>query len=439
MRHEIKETITLGWPIVLGNLTQMFLGVIDSAMVGSIHSSQLAAASFVNNLLTVPSILGIGITMAIAPLVAQARGNNDQDKPLEIAFNGFLLSGGLILLLAAIFHLGKNMVYIMGQDQVVADLAKPYLVWMSWSMLPMVLFLAVKQYADGLGLTRWPMYLGLAALPLNGVLNYVFIFGKAGLPRMELEGAGIATFITRVILFAIMAWMVLRQPAFAPYRAHLRRQLRWDSGRAREMARIGIPTALQFTMEAGAFAVSGLMAGWLGYIQQAAHQIVLLLASMTFMVSLGISAAGSIRVAHAEGQGDFARVRNIGYSTLLMAVVYGLLCAIFLFAGKHFLPALFNQEKEVLEWAAGLMILAGIFQISDATQAVGVGLLRGIQDVRRPTIYVAIAYWVVGIPFGYLFAFPLHFQVQGLWVGFILGLSSSALLLFFRFRNKVRT
>lgn len=302
----------------------------------------------------------------------------------------------------------------------------------------MVLFLAVKQFSDGLGLTRWPMYLSLAALPMNAGLNYLFIFGYAGLPRLELEGAGIATFITRLLLFLVMAILVFRQPAFAPYRARVRQQLRWDVARAREMARIGIPSALQFTMEAGAFAFSGLMAGWLGYIQQAAHQIVLLIASTTFMVSLGISAAGSIRVAHAEGQQNAHLVRSIGYSTLLMAVAYGLVCAIALFAGRYYLPGLFNKETDVLGWASGLMILAGIFQISDSTQAVGVGLLRGIQDVRRPTLFVALAYWGIGIPIGYLLAFPLGMHVNGLWIGFILGLSSSAMLLFFRFRKMAR-
>lgn len=438
MRNEIKETLALGWPIILGNLTQMFLGIIDSAMVGAIHSSQLAAASFVNNLITVPMILGQGMTMAIAPLVAQARGHNEPNKPLEIAFNGFLLSGGLILVLAILLHFGQGIVYYMGQDAIVEDLAGPYLRWMSWSMLPMVLFLAAKQFADGLGLTRWPMYLSLASLPVNAGLNYLFIFGHAGLPRLELEGAGIATFITRLLLFLVMVAIIFKQPAFAPYRAQVRQQLRWDILRAREMARIGIPSSLQFTMEAGAFAFSGLMAGWLGYIQQAAHQIVLLIASTTFMVSLGISAAGSIRVAHAEGQRNPHLVRSIGYSTLLMAVAYGLFCAIGLFASRYYLPGLFNKETDVLKWASGLMILAGIFQISDATQAVGVGLLRGIQDVRRPTLFVALAYWGIGIPIGYILAFPLQMHVSGLWIGFILGLSSSAVLLFFRFRKMVR-
>jgi MATE family multidrug resistance protein len=156
------------------------------------------------------------------------------------------------------------------------------------------------------------------------------------------------------------------------------------------------------------------------------------------MVSLGISAAGTIRVAHADGSGDRRLVRGIGYSTLVMAVVYGLFCAILLFAGQHFIPSFFNREAPVLGYAAGLMLLAGIFQISDSTQAVGVGLLRGLQDVRWPTVFVALAYWGIGIPVGYVLAFPLNWQVNGLWVGFIVGLSSSALLLFFRFKRLVR-
>ncbi|MFM7092280.1 MAG: MATE family efflux transporter, partial [Bacteroidota bacterium] len=324
----------------------------------------------------------------------------------------------------------------MGQDDIVVELSGSYLRWMTWSMLPMILFMVIKQFSDGLGETKWPMYLSLASLPVNGFLNYLFIFGKFGFPRMELDGAGLATFISRLLLFIVIIFLVVYKSAYKPYLQEVKQAFLLKMAGIKEILRVGIPSAVQYGMEAGAFAVSGVMSGWLGYVQQAAHQIALNMAAITYMVSLGISSAGSIRVANARGQGNVEQVKKIGYSNFTMAAVYGLICAFLLFLGRNRLPQLFNDEMEVLTYTTGLMILAGIFQISDSTQAVGIGLLRGVQDMKIPTFIVLLAYWIVGIPVGYFLAFQLKWEVYGLWVGFIVGLSSSALLLFFRFRHK---
>jgi len=438
MWGEIRQTLKLGWPIILGNLSQMALGIIDSAMVGAIHSSQLAAASFVNNIITIPLILGIGLTMAISPLVANALGEGDTDKPLRILYNGTWIVGLTSLFMALALHLGADMVYYMGQDRIVAELSKPYLIWMAWGMIPMSLFMAVKQFADGLGKTRLPMYLALLSLPINVLLNYAFIFGKWGAPRMELEGAGVGTLVSRLVIMVGIILLVFKGAGFAPYRLHLKEQLQIRAGRLRDVFRIGIPSSLQYGMESASFAVSGIMAGWLGYVQQAAHQIALGLVSITFMVSLGVSVAGSIRVAYAYGQREWKQARQIGITTLAMAGAYGLACAIMFVAGRHYLPLLFNDEALVLEYAAMLMVLAAVFQISDSVQAVGVGLLRGIQDVRIPTVFVGFAYWAVGIPAGYGLAFLAGWQIAGIWAGFVLGLSASAVLLTYRFLRLTR-
>jgi len=437
MRRELRETLTLGWPIILGNLSQMFLGVIDNAMVGAIHSSQLAASSFVNNVLTIPIVLGFGLTMAVSPLVAHALGNGNLRKPLEIAVNGLLVALVMMFSLALLTELTSDFFLPrMGQDDVVVELSGPYLRWMTWGMLPMILFMILKQFSDGLGETKWPMYLSLAALPLNAGLNYLLIFGTFGFPRMELMGAGIATFLTRVFLLLAMILLLLYRKTYQPYLRHFRESAFLRLSGIRDILRVGIPSAVQYGMEAGAFAVSGLMSGWLGYVQQAAHQIALNLAAITYMVSLGISSAGSIRVANAHGQGDREQVRRIGYGNFAMAIGYGLFSALLLVLGREFFPQLFNKENQVLAFTGGLMVLAGLFQISDASQAVGVGLLRGIQDMRIPTLIVFIAYWVIGIPVGYMLAFSMEWAVYGLWVGFIVGLSISAILLFLRFRHK---
>ena len=438
MWNEVRQTLKLGWPIILGNLSQMALGIIDSAMVGAIHSSQLAAASFVNNIITIPLILGIGLTMAISPLVANALGEGDEDKPLRILYNGMWIVGLASFAMALGLHLGVNMVYQMGQDRIVADLSGPYLKWMAWGMIPMSLFMAMKQFADGLGKTRLPMYLAVLSIPINVLVNYAFIFGKWGAPRMELEGAGVGTLVSRVMIMIGIAVLIFRGKDFLPYRLHLKEQLQIRSGRMRDVIRIGVPSGLQYGMESASFALSGIMAGWLGYIQQAAHQIALGFAAITFMVSLGISAAGSIRVAFAHGRRDWKQARHIGTTTLAMAGAYGLACALAFIAGRHQLPLLFNDEAPVLEFAATLMLFAAVFQISDSVQAVGVGLLRGIQDVRIPTLFVALAYWGIGIPAGYVLAFEAGWNIAGIWTGFVCGLSASAALLSFRFLRLTR-
>ena len=422
----------------MGNLSQMALGIIDSAMVGAIHSSQLAAASFVNNIITIPLILGIGLTMAISPLVANALGGGDNDKPLRILYNGMWIVGLVSLTMALILHFGVDMVYYMGQDRIVADLSGPYLQWMAWGMIPMSLFMAMKQFADGLGKTRLPMYLAVLSLPINVLVNYAFIFGKWGAPRMELEGAGVGTLVSRVVVMISITILIFKGTGFAPYRRRLKEQLQFRADRMRDVFRIGVPSSLQYGMESASFAVSGIMAGWLGYVQQAAHQIALGMASITFMVSLGISAAGSIRVAYAYGRREWRQARQIGITTLAMAGVYGLACALLFIAGRHHLPLLFNDEAPVLEYAAMLMSLAAVFQISDSVQAVGVGLLRGIQDVRIPTVFVGVAYWGIGIPAGYGLAFMAGWHIAGIWAGFVLGLSASAVLLSFRFLKLTR-
>ncbi len=431
--REIQETLKLGWPIILGNVTQIILGVIDSAMVGAIHSSQLAASAFVNNLISLPMILGLGMTMAISPLVATAMGEGDREKPLRIMFNGLFLAGVLAVFLATVMQLGIGFVDHMGQDEIVATLSKPYLSWMLWGMVPMVLFLAIKQFADGLGFTRGALYVAVAVIPLNILLNYVFIFGKWGAPRMELTGAGVGTLVSRLIVLMGMMALIAFGKDFRPYRQNLAAQLQLRRDRMWDVLRIGIPSSLQYGMESAAFAFSGIMVGWLGYVQQAAHQIALSFAALTFMVALGISAAGSIRVAYAYGKKDWPKARNIGTSTIRLAIGYGVLCALMFVIGRHTLPLVFNDEPAVLAYAASLFLLAGVFQISDSVQAVGVGLLRGLQDVRVPTFFVGLAYWVIGVPAGYLLAFVAGWEVLGIWTGFVLGLSASAILLSSRF------
>lgn len=435
--EEIKLTAKLGWPIVLSNLTQISLPIIDGVMVGSIHSNQLAAASLVINLISIPVLLCMGLTMAISPLVSASLGKSDYKSPLEILVNGMFIGGIFSLLLALIFHFGKEAVFHLGQDLEVARIAQDYLVIIAWRLVPFALFSSLSRFAQGLGETRLVMTLNLFTIPLNIFLNYILIFGHWGMPFLALKGAGYGTFLTQFFALILFVFIIFRSEKFSRYRIDLGAAIQIKLTRIREIIKIGVPVGIQLSLESGAFAFSGLMAGWLGVHQQAAHQIGIYISSLTYVVSIGICTAGSIRVAFFFGKKDWDSVFSIGKSTAILAFIIGSIFSLILIAGYVHIPSLFSKDLEVIRFAKIVLLMTALFQLSDAIQATSAGILRGIQDVKIPTYLSLIAYWVIGIPAGYIFAFQLDWGITGLWMGLILGLSFNALLLTFRFFRKV--
>jgi MATE family multidrug resistance protein len=436
MWKEFRNTLVIAGPIIISNVSQVGLGLIDSAMIGAIDYRQLAASSLVINILGIPQVLGIGMTMAISPLVAMANGRNDVERASKVAFNGVILAAVVALVIAVSIVCSRQLLFHLGQDPQVAMFAKPYYEVMAWSLIPMIIFLAVKQFTDALEFTKTAMLLSLLSLPMNAFLNWLFIYGKFGFPRLELFGTGIATLITRIVIAVTLIIIVLRHKVFKPYFEARHKAWKIDKKMWRELLHIGIPSSLQYGMEAGAFSISGIMIGWLGATTQAAHQIALNLASTTFMASLGLSMAGSIRVANAYGRNDKKGLRHIGKSTIAGGLGYGVICGLLFILLQHQLPFAFTNNNEVAAIAASLLVYGALFQISDATQAIGVGLLRGIHDVRMPTFFVAIAYWAIGIPVGYFLAFNMQLHAAGIWLGFVIGLTISSLLLNSRFLKK---
>ena len=438
MFKEFLKTLRIAVPLIISNVSQMALGLIDSAMIGPIDYRQLAASSLVINVLAIPMVLGSGMTMAISPLVAMANGRQDINKASKILFNGFLLSTLTALIIVTLIVTTPQLLFHLGQEEIVATFALPYYKIMTWSMIPMLMFLAAKQFSDGLEITKTAMVLSLSSLPLNAFLNWVLIYGNLGAPRLELFGTGVATLITRVIIAAIMILVILRHRVYKPYLAIRHKAWKVSGKTWKELLQIGIPSSMQYGMESAAFSVSGIMIGWLGATAQAAHQIALNIASTTFMASLGLSLAGSIRVANAYGRKDRLQMRSIGTSTMAGGLAYGIFCAVFFIVLKDYLPFIFTNNPGVAAISSTLLVLGAFFQISDATQAIGVGLLRGIRDVKLPTAFVAIAYWVIGIPVGYYLAFKVNLGASGIWMGFIVGLTVSSILLNARFLKKSR-
>lgn len=438
-RLEAKNTLKLAFPIILGELAQMSLHIIDTAMIGVVGYKQLAAASLVLNVLNIPFILGIGITIAVAQMVSMAHGRFDKQLVSHYFYNGFWLSAFSAIIISIGLILSKNVLYHLGQDAEVVQLAMPFMNIMCLSIIPMVLFMALKQFADGLQHTKTAMVLSLSAIPINIFLNWLMIYGNWGVPRMELVGAGYATLITRTIIFIALGLVILNHKIFRKYMAVGKNQWRFKKASLVQLLKIGIPSSLQIGMEAGAFAVSGILVGTISAKAQAAHQIALTCASFTFMVSLGLSQAGSIRVSNAFGMKNWPKIAVVGKSTLAMAIFYGVLCCILFLCLNRFLPLLFNRDAEVVQIASTLLLFAALFQISDALQTSSAGLLRGIKDVNVPTGFIALAYWVLGIPIGYMLAFWYNMKANGIWLGFIIGLSFSALFLTWRFLRSIKT
>lgn len=437
LKAEATKTWKLSSPIILGELTQMALAIIDAAMVGSINYKHLAAASLVNSVMNIPFILGVGITISVSQLVSTAHGRKNGFLVSHYLFNGFVLCTITAMLISLGLILGEKLLFNLKQDPEVARLAVPYFRIMSLSLIPSLIFFALKHFTDALEKTRTAMILSLLSLPINIILNWLLIYGNWGFPRLELIGAGLGTLITRFLMLISLVIIVLIHPIFRRYILIWKKQWFISKQTLLELLRIGLPVSLQLIMELSAFAISGIIIGTIGAIELAAHQIAISCALFTFMVSLGLAQGASIRISNAWGRNNWHAIRTIGKSTTISALIYGLLCALVFLVFREKTPDLFTKNTKVLSLSATLLLYAAVFQISNAIQATSASMLRGIKDVKMPTLYIAIAYWAIGIPVGYIMAFTVGLGVYGMWIGFIAGITFSAVILTIRFNKFV--
>lgn len=437
LREQAGKTLKLSLPIIFGELAQMSLHLIDSAMIGAVGYKQLAAAALVISVINIPFVVGIGVTVSVSQMVSLAHGKSDEKLISHYFYNGFWLCAWFAVIISLALVFGTDVLFRLGQDAEVARLAQPFMRLLGVSLVPMILFLALKHFADGLQKTRAAMILSFVAVPLNVFFNWLLIYGNLGFPRLELIGAGWATLLTRTLIFLILGAIVLRHSAFREYTRIRGEQWKLRARTLKDLLYIGIPTGLQMGLEVGAFAVSAILIGTIDAVSLAAHQIAITLAAMTFMVSVGLSQGSSIRTSNALGRVDWQAISAIGKSTLIISLLFGSFCAASFIVLRHSLPLTFNDEAAVVALASTLLLYAAFFQISDSLQAIAAGLLRGIKDVKIPTILIAVAYWLVGIPSGYLLAFHFNLGAVGMWLGFIIGLTFSALFLTVRFLKMV--
>ncbi|MEM6801983.1 MAG: MATE family efflux transporter [Bacteroidota bacterium] len=432
-KKDLEETLRLSGPVIVAQLGLVLMGVIDNMMIGDIGYEYLSAASLGNSIYFIVAVLGMGITFAISPLVAEA------DAAGDIELCGLYLRQGVFasLLSALILCLVMlGMTYLLPyMDQPIQDvqLGTPYLNILNISLIPMLLFLAYKQFSDGLSFTKAAMYVTLAGLFFNVFVNWLLIYGNWGFPRLELIGAGIGTLSSRTFMLALIASYINYSPRFQKYSPALRLR-EWKKKVFQKIFEIGLPSGLQYFFEVGAFAGAVIMIGWIGIPERSAHQIVINIAGTTYMLVSGLAAGAAIRVGNALGRNDVSGMKKAGFAGIYLGAFIMFLTAILFITGKNWLPALYVDDSKVLLISAQLMIIGGLFQIFDGVQAVGLSVLRGMQDVRIPTIIAFISYWIIALPVGYLLAFNFGFGVNGIWYGFVISLGFAAFALVYRFQ-----
>lgn len=436
---EIRRTLALAFPIIIGHLSQMLMGITDSVMIGRIGAVPLAASAFANVLFTVAFITGIGILTSVSVLVARAHGARQSRDCAEYLRHGIWLGLGLALVGMALMLAATLRLEHFGQPVEVVAAVEPYLQLIALSLVPTMLFQVLRQFSEAVGHPWGPMVILLSAVALNAVLNWVLIYGHWGAPALGLAGAGWATLIARMVAALVLwLWLRHRSEVKAEWPAH-KDNARWfapvSRSHLRAMFGIGIPAAGQLLFEAGAFASAALMMGWIGTIALAAHQIALNCAALVFMVPLGMSIATSVRIGRAVGEKNFAALRPIGFGSMATGLCFAVgSTIIFALAGK-FIVAGFTPDTAVVALAARLLIVAAVFQIFDGSQVIAAGALRGMADVKVPTVITFTAYWLIALPMGY-FLGVRGIGPLGVWYGLAAGLAFAAILLARRFYVK---
>lgn len=424
---------------MISQLGHTMVHTADSVIVGHFAGTiPLAAVSLVNSVFMVVMVIGLGLAFGLTPLVAQENGRNRKDECAKLLSNSIVLNiiAGILLFIFVYFG-SMAMLNHLDQDPAVVKEAKPFLLILSLSILPIMVFSAFKQFAEGLGFTKQAMRITIWGNVVNIVLAVIFVKGMFGIEPMGISGVGYATLIDRCLMALVMGIYIFKSRSFRPYIQHFRMRA-IDRARSFQILKIGSPVAMQYVFEVGAFAAAAILAGQLGAIEQASHQVAINLASMTYMMASGIASAATIQVGTSYGKNNIPRLFRFSASSYHIVLVFMILAALIFAIFNHQLPWIYTSDKAVILFAAQLLIIAGFFQLFDGTQAVGLGILRGMSDVNTPTFIVFFSYWIVGLPLGWVMGFRMGLGLQGIWYGLTIGLMISTTLLYLRYRAKSR-
>ncbi len=429
LKDHLLKNLSLSFPIMISQLGHITVGVFDSLMIGKVSVSQLAAVSLATSIFSFILLFCIGLSYGITPLIS----SSDRGKKYvsSILYNGMLVNVISCILLVSFVILTKHLLSYLGQDAEVLFHTYSYLDIICISLIPLILFQTFKQFIEGLGFTKPSMYISVISNVINVVLNAVLIFGLFGFPRLEIIGAAYATLISRIIMFLLILIYCLNDRRFSKY--ILKTKFLINLNHIKDIFRIGFASGLQYIFEVGAFSVATVMTGSIGAIHLAAHQIALNLASISYMIASGIGSASMISLSYFDGKRNFEDMRRSGFASFLLVFILMIVSALVFIMLRNYLPVLYVDDSSVINIASTLLIIAGLFQISDGIQAVALGILRGIRDIKKPTIITFISYWIISIPLSYFLGIEYGYGVYGIWIGLSVGLTLAAIFHVTRF------
>lgn len=443
---EFSYNLKLAYPVILGMLGHTLIGVVDNIMVGKLGSTELAAVSLGNSMIFIAMSIGIGFSTAITPIVAEADAENDAKKIRSAFHHGLFLCTILGFSLFTIVVLSKPLMVFLHQPKEVMDLALPYLDWVAFSLIPLIIYQGYKQFADGLSHTKYSMYAIIMANVVHIGLNYVLIYGMWIFPKLGIQGAALGTVISRILMVLFMHLILRYHKELRVYFSDFQfNQIRKTI--LKKIINLGFPSAMQMLFEVTLFTAGIWLCGNIGKTSQAANQIALTLATITFMFAMGLSVTAMIRVSNQKGLLDFKQLVVVARSIFLLAVIIETVFALLFIVLHNYLPHLFLDmgnasqavaNEDVIAIASKLLIVAAIFQISDGIQVVVLGALRGLQDVKIPMYITFIAYWVIGFPISFVLGEFTELKAVGVWIGLLAGLASAALFLYIRFEKLTR-
>jgi multidrug resistance protein, MATE family len=435
-QNHLQANLVLATPVMLGQIGHIATSLADNVMVGQVSSLNLAASSFANNIYSVFLLFTIGLTFGVTPLVSNALGERNIPNCRKLYQAGAQLSVIASLFLPLMMVAFSALFSFLGQTPEVLELATPYYYQLCAGMMPTVWFLSAKHFSEGLAETKPAMTASIVGNSVNIGLNYILIYGKFGFPAMGLLGAGWATLVSKFIMFFVLIVIVKNTKASKSYFQKIK--FRPDFGQWRNLLKIGLPVSFQYVMEVGAFTAGMIIVGTMGSLPLAAHQIALGITSLTYVMASGIASAASIRVSYFAGNKDFQSLQKTGNTSFVMVWMFMLCCAAIIGLAANYIPMLYVNEHEVIKLASGLLVICAIYQIFDGTQVTAMGALRGLQDVRKPTLIALVSYWVVGLPLCYLLGVKLNMGVHGVWLGFMGGLATAAIWLYLRYIGLVK-
>lgn len=436
-KEHYRETVRLGLPVIFAQLGQVTVGLVDNMMIGRIGSIELAAASFANTLFTIILFFAIGYATALTPLAGEAYGRKDYTKIASFLKNGLTANMSVSIIFLFFTAICYYSMPYMGQPEAIIPMAQSYFLILGLSIPPLMFFLTGKQIADGMANTKISMYITLLANIVNIIGNYIFINGKIGMPQMGLNGAGMGTLISRVFMGIAIIYVFLKNKEFTKVTKIINKTKNCIST-VKQIYKLGLPLGIQMVTESSAFIVATIMMGWMGAKGLAAHQIVISLSTLGFMIYQGIGVSTTIRVSNILGKQTLYKLPVASKVSSRITVALVVVISSFFLLFKDLLPRLFTDDKEIIALASQFIIWMVAYQIFDALQIIYSGFLKGLSDVKIPGLMVIFSYFVVAIPFSYLAAFKWGLNESGIWIGFPVGLSICAMLFYLRLKNQMK-